>query len=107
EQEGMAVLVELAVFRVDLVVGPQTALVADDALALLDDLGGENALAVDLRAAGDDLLALRPVGLVLAGHRRLRLAVERAIVAVALPVRHRANPSFSARLGRARIKSVQ
>src|SRR5690606_17154790 len=56
EQEGMAVLVLVAVFLVHLVVGAEHALVADDALALLDGFGGENAVAVDGRKACGDLL---------------------------------------------------
>src|SRR5690606_5219216 len=56
EQEGMAVLVLVAVLLVHLVVGAQHALVADDALSLGDGLGGEHAIAMDGRKAGGDLL---------------------------------------------------
>src|SRR3546814_569842 len=56
EQEGMAVLVLVAVLLVHLVVGAQRALVTDDALALFDGFGGEHAVAVDGRQTGGDLL---------------------------------------------------
>src|SRR5690606_38725248 len=56
----------------------QLALVADDAFALLDHVGGEHAVAVDLRATGLDLFRLLLPGLVGAalGHRSLHLAGE-------------------------------
>src|SRR3546814_15217743 len=56
EQEGMAVLVLVAVLLVHLVVGAPHALVTDDALALFDGFGGEHAVAVDGRQAAGDLL---------------------------------------------------
>src|SRR5690606_35793366 len=58
EQEGVPVLVLVAVVLVHLGVGAQRALVADHPLALPDQLGGEYAVAVDRRQAGFDLLLL-------------------------------------------------
>src|SRR5690606_20144155 len=97
EQERVAVLVEFAVFGIDLVMAAEPALVADDALFLLDHRGGEHAVAVDLRLTGLDLLVLL-AGLVLAlGHLRHRLAGERRIVVEAPAIFHRARQPLQGR----------